>query len=235
MAAKKKGRSNRTTNIPPPPPPNKSLNRPKYHSNARLSKALEAEYAFVNRYLVDRNGTKSVMECGAYKPKNKKVAGVMANELLARPSVKAMLAAASAKQRQYLEARYEVTADRIIRELAYIGFANMNEFVTVQQDGSAYLDLSMLDDPDKGYALGAAIRKLETEHYTEHSYDDDGEDRQVKKIKLELHDKRTALLELGKVTGDPRFRDVDANKNPVFQAQQMMIIYQGMEKTLFGE
>jgi phage terminase small subunit len=38
----------------------------------------------------------------------------------------------------------KVTQDQVVREFAKLAFVNMQDFITVQADGSAYTDLSKL-------------------------------------------------------------------------------------------
>jgi len=62
-----------------------------------------------------------------------------------------------------------------------------------QPDGTAYVDLSDLDR-DKA----AAISEIVVDEYTEGKGDDA---RQVKRVRFKLHDKRAALLDIGKHLG----------------------------------
>src|SRR5262249_39825482 len=87
---------------------------------------------------------------------------------------------------------YDVTADRVIKELAYLGFANMQDYIRVTDDGYAYVNLSELTREQ-----AAAIQQLDCETYTEQ-----GENgREVKKVKIKLADKKSALELLGKHVG----------------------------------
>lgn len=89
--------------------------------------------------------------------------------------------------------RHEITVDKIIRELAMIGFSNMLDYVTPQSDGTVYVDLSKLTR-----AQAAAIGEVTVEEYT----DGRGEDaRSVKRVKFKLSDKRAALVDLGRHLG----------------------------------
>jgi phage terminase small subunit len=89
--------------------------------------------------------------------------------------------------------RHEITVDKIIRELALIGFSNMLDYVTPQSDGTVYIDLSKLTREQ-----AAAIGEVTVEEYTEGK----GEDaRPVKRVKFKLSDKRSALVDLGKHLG----------------------------------
>lgn len=114
---------------------------------------------------------------------------VEASKLLANPKVAlrvAELQAAAAK-------RHDITMDKIVRELALIGFSNMLDYMRVAEDGSAYVDLSALTRDQ-----AAAIGEVTSEVYM----DGAGEDaKPVKRTKFKLSDKRAALVDLGKHLG----------------------------------
>lgn len=92
-----------------------------------------------------------------------------------------------------LQKRHDVTMDKIIQELAKIGFSNMLDYMQVQASGDAYIDLSALTREQ-----AAAIAEITVEDYK----DGRGEDaRDVKKMRFKLHDKKAALVDLGKHLG----------------------------------
>lgn len=94
---------------------------------------------------------------------------------------------------QEIAKRHDVTIDRIVRELALLGFANMLDYVRTTDHGDAYVDLS-----DLTREQAAAIQEIIVEEYTEGR----GEDaRDIKRTKFKLTDKRAALVDLGKHLG----------------------------------
>jgi phage terminase small subunit len=138
--------------------------------------------AFVEEYLVDLNGTQAAIRAGY----SAKTANVTSSKLLAKANVAEAVARATMKR----SARTEITADRVLTELAKLAFSNMADYVRIQDDGTAYVDLSDLT-PEQT----AAIQEIVTDEYTEGR----GEDAAaVKKIKFKLADKRGALELLGK-------------------------------------
>lgn len=78
-------------------------------------------------------------------------------------------------------ARHDITVDRILCELAAIAFANMLDYVTIQQDGTARVDLNKISREQ-----GAVINEL--------AFTDE-------KFKFKLSDKLGALEKLGKHFG----------------------------------
>lgn len=133
---------------------------------------------FIAEYMRDQNGTQAAIRAGY----SEKTADRLASRLLGKVEVQ-----------QAIEKRlsqYEVTAERVTAELAKIGFSNMLDYVRVQEDGDAYVDLSEVTRDQ-----AAAIQELTSEDYI----DGRGEDgRQVRRTKIKVADKRGALELLGK-------------------------------------
>lgn len=92
-----------------------------------------------------------------------------------------------------LAAKHDVTADRIVRELALLGFSNMLDYIRTTAEGDAYVDLSSLTREQ-----AAAISEVVVEEYTEGRGDDA---RNVKRTRFKLSDKRASLVDLGKHLG----------------------------------
>lgn len=140
---------------------------------------------FVREYLIDLNGTQAVIRAG-YSAKG---ADVQACRLLGDARIAAAIAAAQQK----LASRQDVTLERIVAELAKIGFANMQDYMRVGSGGEPTLDFSNLTR-DQAAALGEVT--------VETFIDGGGDDaRAVRRVKFKLHDKRAALVDLGKHLG----------------------------------
>lgn len=94
-------------------------------------------------------------------------------------------------------ARAEVTAERVLRELALIGFANMKDYARIGPDGDPYLDFSGLTRDQ-----AAAIVEMIVEDFK----DGRGKDaREVRRVRFKLADKKGALVDIGRHLG--MFRD----------------------------
>jgi phage terminase small subunit len=111
---------------------------------------------------------------------------VAAAKLLAIP----LLRAAYEQRQKEVTIEAGVEADRVVWEVAKMGFANMLDYVTVQPDGTAFFDLSKISRDQ-----GAAICEIVVDEYTEGRGE---EARQVKRMKLKLSDKKGPLELLGK-------------------------------------
>ncbi len=118
---------------------------------------------------------------------------VKAAEVLRHPAVAARVKELQVEQERRMHERFELTRERICAEYAKIAYANMLDYVTVQEDGTAYVDLSRLTREQ-----AAAISEITVDEYTEGRGD---QARPVKRTKLKLHPKLGALDSAAKVIG----------------------------------
>ena len=94
---------------------------------------------FVEEYLIDLNAKDAAIRAG-YNKKNAKQLG---HKTLQAPAVQeAVTAAVEARSK-----RTGITADRVLEELAAIGFGNMGDYITRDPEtGAVAVDLSALQD-----------------------------------------------------------------------------------------
>lgn len=85
---------------------------------------------------------------------------------------------------------YEITLDNIFRELAKIAFSNSFDYISFTPDGQPYVDLTKVT-PEQA----AALSEITVDDYVDGRGD---EARDVKKVRIKLHDKRSALVDLAK-------------------------------------
>lgn len=137
---------------------------------------------FVAEYQIDTNATKAAVRAG-YSPKTAKSQG---QRLLTNVDVKAAID----KKLEKREQRLDITADRVLQELAKSGFANMLDYMTLTKDGEAFVDFSKLTRDQ-----AAAIQEITVEEYVEGKGDDS---RNVKRTKFKLMDKNGSLQMLGR-------------------------------------
>jgi phage terminase small subunit len=140
---------------------------------------------FVAEYLTDLNGTQAAIRAGY----SAKTAPEQGSRLLTNVKVAAAIEAAQQARAQ----RTGITADRVVAELAKLGFANMADYMRATDGGDPYLDFSALSRDQ-----AAALQEVTVDRYTEGH----GEDkRDVKRVKFKLADKRAALVDLGRHLG----------------------------------
>lgn len=137
---------------------------------------------FVDQYMIDRNATQAAIRAG-YSAATAEQQGC---RLLRNVQVRAAVDERCEKMAEKLE----ITAERVLQELALIGFSNMADYMRAGPDGDPYLDFSNLTREQ-----AAALSEVTVEDFR----DGRGEDaRDVRRIKFKLSDKRAALVDLGK-------------------------------------
>ncbi len=151
-------------------------------SKAQLTPKQEA---FVAQYLLDLNATQAAIRAGY----SEKTATEQGSRLLTNVKVQEAIA----KGREKTAAKLEITKERIVEELAKIGFSNMLDYMRAGTDGDPYLDFSNLTREQ-----AAALAEVTVEDFK----DGRGEDaRDVRRIKFKLHDKKGALVDMAKMLG----------------------------------
>lgn len=89
--------------------------------------------------------------------------------------------------------RTAITKERVLTELAKIGFANMMDYMRVGPDGDPHLDFSAITRDQ-----AAALVEVTVEDFK----DGRGEDaRDVRRVKFKLADKKGALVDIGREIG----------------------------------
>jgi phage terminase small subunit len=90
-------------------------------------------------------------------------------------------------------AKYDVTAERVIGELARIGFANISDFVRAGPDGELEADLRGCTRDETAALQEVAIEPLPRGRA--------GKAQRGRRVRIKLADKRAALVDLGKHLG----------------------------------
>jgi len=138
--------------------------------------------------------------------------------LFAEDKVRARLEELQAKAAK----RNDITVDRVLGELALLGFSNLEDYFKITSDGEPYVDLSELTREQ-----AAALSDLTVDDYVEGR----GEDaRQVRKVRIKLHDKKGALVELGRYLGL-----FEKDKAPLEIKGPLVIIRNGKGKEVENE
>lgn len=148
----------------------------------------EKQARFVAEYLIDLNATQAATRAGY----SAKTAGQQGFELLKKPEIAEAIRSAMDARAD----RTEITQDRVLRELAKIGFSDIRKAVR-WGEGIA------VTDPESGaveIANGVALVGSE-------EIDDDTAaavseiSQTAQGIKIKLHDKRAALVDIGRHLG----------------------------------
>lgn len=132
---------------------------------------------FVREYLIDLNATQAAIRAG-YSVKTAEAIGY---ENLRKPQIAKAIEKAMGKRVE----RTEITADRVLQELAKIGFSDMRTFTKWSNRGVVLIDSDTLT-PDQA-ACVAEVSQTITESGGS--------------IKFKLHDKVAALEKIGRHLG----------------------------------
>lgn len=138
-----------------------------------VARLTEKQKLFVAEYLVDLNATRAAIRAGY----SVKTAGAIGQENLKKPEIQAALQAAIKRQ----QTRTGITSDRVLSELAAIGFATTTDYVRIR---GPLVELTPTDELTG--TQKRAIAGIEQGNFG---------------IKIKLHDKVRALELLGRHLG----------------------------------
>ncbi len=142
---------------------------------------------FIAEFMTDLNATKAAERAGY----SRRTARQQGARMLTNVDISAEI---SDLQRDRFR-RLEITADRVLRELALLGFANMMDYIRIGADRTARVDLSGISREE-----AAAIGEITVEEFIgrQHEREDGDPSERVRRVKIKLHDKRAALVDLGR-------------------------------------
>lgn len=135
---------------------------------------------FVNEYLVDLNATKAYKAAYASCKKDE-TARVNASKLLTKANIRSYID----ERMKDREKRTEITQDKVLREFAKIGFANITDYLEVEVKGS-YKAVNIKPTRDIQNDKVAAIASIK---------------QGANGIEIKLHDKVKALEDIGRHLG----------------------------------
>jgi phage terminase small subunit len=148
--------------------------------------ALTAKQAcFVQEYLIDLNATQAAIRAGY----SKKTAYAVGHENLSKPEIADAIAEAQAER----ATRTQITQDRVLQELAKVGFSDIRGALT---PNGQLLSAQEWDDQFAG-----AVSSLEVVQRPSGEYDDDGKPIMENVSKFRMWDKMNALEKMGKHLG----------------------------------
>jgi len=114
--------------------------------------------------------------------KDVQILATKASRLHRQPVIQARIA----EMKEALSVRTNITQQRVLEELAKIGFSNAGDMIELDSDGKTTVDISKLTSDQK-----AAISEIQI----------DTDDKGKQRVKVKLHDKRAALMDIGKHLG----------------------------------
>lgn len=156
----------------------------------------DKQEAFAQHYAINGDAIEAYKAAGySWQNMKSETVRVRAAEVAANSTVSVRIAELQQRVSERALKRFDITADRILQELAAIAFVNFMDFVDVNpHSGEAKVDLRKIDRMQ-----GAAIGTYKVKTYPEKGMD--GEFETVKEVEFKLLDKRAALVDLGKHVG----------------------------------
>lgn len=167
-------------------------NKNKESVKDKKDKLTPLEIVFCLKYVKLNDGTAAAQ---AVKPNyTKEIAAVRASEWLARPRVQAEIA----RLRKKIEDRTLVSKERVLKELAVIGFTDMRDYAEVLDGGVVRVN-SFEELPENATR---AVKKLKERRSIRADNEGDGDETIIDvAMEFELHDKLGALKEINKLQG----------------------------------
>ncbi len=144
-----------------------------------MSRLTPRQERFVEEYLVDLNATQAAIRAGY----TKRHADVVGSRLLGKVRIQETLT----RRRRELATAHDVTPERVIGEMARLAFADLGEFVRIENGKMIVQDFTQAD----GTKLDTRCLAEVSETITEHGGT----------LKVKLHNKREALRDLGEHLG----------------------------------
>lgn len=157
--------------------PTKSLTEPKF---------TDKQIHFMKEYVVHHNATRAATSAGY----SKKTAYSQGQRLLKNVEVAAMIEKVS----KAIAAKQEVRAEDVIRETRNIAFANMLDYMAIDDNGNPFFDLSRINRD-----TGSVIRTMKTKKTVR--FGKDGQRTEETQTEITLYDKLAALDKLDIATG----------------------------------
>jgi phage terminase small subunit len=149
---------------------------------------------FAQELAIGKSATESYVTAGFKNNRHNAAALARTQHILAR--VAEIMAGEATIRTKGLERAIERTAiskERVLTELAKIGFSNMLDYMQVGPDGDPVLNFAALTRDQ-----AAALVEVTVEDFKDGRGDDA---RDVRRVKFKLADKRSALVDIGKEIG----------------------------------
>lgn len=142
---------------------------------------------FCKEYVVDFNATQAAIRAGYAKNGARQTA----HKLVSNTDIQAAIKHEATRRAEAAE----VSAERVVAELARVGFANMADYMVVGEDG-----LPRLNWREVTRDQAAALSQV-TVDVVGAAEDEDDDERPVQRVRFKLESKISALEKLGKYFG----------------------------------
>lgn len=148
----------------------------------------QKQVLFCKYYIIDFNATQAAIQAGY----SRKTAYSQGQRLLKHVEIQSQLQ----REIKNRAKRIDITQDRVLQELALLGFSDMGDFFEIEEGGQARMK-TLAELPD---GASRVIKSIEENRFIKES--SDGKQMYViDKVKFQLHDKIRPLLALGNHMG----------------------------------
>ncbi|MBS1169525.1 MAG: hypothetical protein H6R01_443 [Burkholderiaceae bacterium] len=151
----------------------------------------EKHKRFVDEYLIDLNATQAAVRAGY----SEKTAGSQGFDLLKKPEIQQYLTERMAAR----EKRTEITQDKVLKELAKIGFADIRRAVKWGESVLVHAEDDEGGNPVELKHTVALLSSTEIDDDTAAAIAEVSQGRDG--VKLKMHDKKGALVDIGRHLG----------------------------------
>ncbi len=155
------------------------------------AKLNDKQKQFAAEYIIDLNATQAAIRCGY----SEKTAYSQGERLLRNVEVAKLIADLKAKRAE----KTEITAEMVLRELAKIGFSNIQDFI------KKGFEIDDIQELSREHAAAIESIKIKTTHG----------DHPSTEVSFKLHSKQAALDMIGKHIGF--FATDNKQKNPTIK------------------
>ena len=141
---------------------------------------------FISEYIKDYCGVKAAVRAGY----SEKSARAQASTLLTKPNIQKAITREEAK----LQNRFLATKEKILKELAVVGFSDIDDYIEVDDNGK--VKIKNLDTLP--FAASRAIKSIKEKSKDMRNREDDTLLFRETQLEFTLHDKLEALFKMGK-------------------------------------
>lgn len=117
-----------------------------------MSNLTKKQQRFVAEYLLDLNATQAAIRAGYFE----RTARQQGQRLLSNVDIQAAIQ----KQLEARSERTQITADRVLEELAKLGFSNMLDYLRISDEDDPFVDLSQMSREQ-----AAAVQEVTVEDF----------------------------------------------------------------------
>lgn len=156
----------------------------------------EKQEQFCREYIVDLNASQAYIRAGY----SKNAANKAASRLLANVDIQNRISELKEESvyRVSNKEELEITADRVLLEMARLAYSNVGNLLNITPEGDAFIDMTQATESDLRALSGFKVTEMGPVRFEEGGLEFE---REAKKIEIKMYDKGRALENLMKHLG----------------------------------